>query len=351
MEKLGLNEIREKYLSFFESKGHLRLPSFPLVPKDDPSVLLINAGMTPLKPYFTGKETPPRKRVTTCQKCIRTPDIELVGHTARHGTFFEMLGNFSFGDYFKNEAISWAWEFITEVMHMPVDRLWVTIYQDDDEAFDIWTKKIGFPVERIVRMGKEDNFWEHGTGRSGPALRSTLTEGPEFSCGKPTCKFGCECDRYVEFWNLVFTQFDKDENGNYNRLPNPNIDTGMGLERLAVIMQGVNNLFEVDTIRNIMLAISGLTGVKYGDSEKTDVSLRAITDHIRSTCFMISDGILPSNEGRGYVLRRLLRRAARHGKLLGVSARSFIRSRTPCLTSASPAIPSFRSMLTISRRS
>ncbi len=319
MEKLGLNEIREKYLSFFESKGHLRLPSFPLVPKDDPSVLLINAGMTPLKPYFTGKETPPRKRVTTCQKCIRTPDIELVGHTARHGTFFEMLGNFSFGDYFKNEAISWAWEFITEVMHMPVDRLWVTIYQDDDEAFDIWTKKIGFPVERIVRMGKEDNFWEHGTGPCGPCSEIHFDRGPEFSCGKPTCKLGCDCDRYVEFWNLVFTQFDKDENGNYNRLPNPNIDTGMGLERLAVIMQGVNNLFEVDTIRNIMLAISGLTGVKYGDSEKTDVSLRAITDHIRSTCFMISDGILPSNEGRGYVLRRLLRRAARHGKLLGVS--------------------------------
>ncbi len=314
MEKLGLNEIREKYLSFFESKGHLRMPSFPLVPKDDPSVLLINAGMTPLKPYFTGKETPPRRRVTTCQKCIRTPDIELVGHTARHGTFFEMLGNFSFGDYFKTEAVSWAWEFITEVMHMPVERLWVTIYEDDDEAFDIWTKKIGFPEERIVRMGKEDNFWEHGTGPCGPC-----SEGPEYSCGKPDCKLGCDCDRYVEFWNLVFTQFDKDENGNYNRLPNPNIDTGMGLERLATIMQGVNNIFEVDTIRNIMLSVSEITGVKYGDSEKTDVSLRAITDHIRSTCFMISDGILPSNEGRGYVLRRLLRRAARHGKLLGVN--------------------------------
>lgn len=319
MEKLGLNEIREKYLSFFETKGHLRLPSFPLVPKDDPSVLLINAGMTPLKPYFTGKETPPRRRVTTCQKCIRTPDIELVGHTARHGTFFEMLGNFSFGDYFKTEAISWAWEFITEVMHMPVERLWVTIYEDDDEAFDIWTNKIGFPAERIVRMGKEDNFWEHGTGPCGPCSEIHFDRGPEYSCGKPGCKLGCDCDRYVEFWNLVFTQFDKDENGNYNRLPNPNIDTGMGLERLATIMQGVNNIFEVDTIRNIMLSVSDITGVKYGDSEKTDVSLRAITDHIRSTCFMISDGILPSNEGRGYVLRRLLRRAARHGKLLGVN--------------------------------
>lgn len=318
MEKLGLNEIREKYLSFFESKGHLRMPSFPLVPKDDPSVLLINAGMTPLKPYFTGKETPPRRRVTTCQKCIRTPDIELVGHTARHGTFFEMLGNFSFGDYFKTEAISWAWEFITEVLHMPVDRLWVTVYEDDDEAYDIWNKKIGFPAERIVRMGKEDNFWEHGTGPCGPCSEIHFDRGEEYSCG-PDCKLGCDCDRFVEFWNLVFTQFDKDENGVYNRLPNPNIDTGMGLERLAAIMQGVNNLFEVDTIRNIMLAISDLTGVKYGDSEKTDVSLRAITDHIRSTCFMISDGILPSNEGRGYVLRRLLRRAARHGKLLGVN--------------------------------
>ncbi len=319
MQKMGLNEIREKYLSFFESKGHLRLPSFPLVPKDDPSVLLINAGMTPLKPYFTGKETPPRRRVTTCQKCIRTPDIENVGHTARHGTFFEMLGNFSFGDYFKNEAISWAWEFITEVMQIPADRLWITIYEEDDEAYDIWANKIGVNPDRIVRMGKEDNFWEHGTGPCGPCSEIHYDRGLEFSCGKPTCKLGCDCDRFLEFWNLVFTQFDKDEDGNYNRLPNPNIDTGMGLERLAVIMQGVNNLFEVDTVRNIMLAISDVTKIKYGDSEKTDVSLRAITDHIRSTCFMISDGILPSNEGRGYVLRRLLRRAARHGKLLGLS--------------------------------
>ncbi|MDP4133183.1 MAG: alanine--tRNA ligase [Bacillota bacterium] len=319
MQKLGLNEIREKYLSFFESKDHLRLPSFPLVPKNDPSILLINAGMTPLKPYFTGKETPPRKRVTTCQKCIRTPDIELVGKTARHGTFFEMLGNFSFGDYFKDEAIAWAWEFITKVMEMSVDKLWVTIYESDDQAFDIWTKKIGVDPERVVRMGKEDNFWEHGTGPCGPCSEIHFDRGEEYGCHKPGCKIGCDCDRYVEFWNLVFTQFDKDEKGNYNPLPKPNIDTGMGLERLAVIMQGVNNLFEVDTIRNIMLAISDYTGVKYGDNDKTDVSLRVITDHIRSTCFMISDGIIPSNEGRGYVLRRLLRRAARHGKLLGVN--------------------------------
>ncbi len=319
MQKLGLNEIREKYLSFFESKGHLRMHSFPLVPKNDPSVLLINAGMTPLKPYFTGKETPPRRRVTTCQKCIRTPDIENVGHTARHGTFFEMLGNFSFGDYFKKEVIPWAWEFITEVMEIPSDKLWVTIYEDDDEAFEIWTKDVGVAPERIVRMGKEDNFWEHGTGPCGPCSEIHYDRGLEYSCGKPDCKLGCDCDRFLEFWNLVFTQFDKDEDGNYNRLPNPNIDTGMGLERLAVIMQGVNNLFEVDTIRNIILKISEMANVKYGDNEKTDVSLRAITDHIRSTCFMISDGILPSNEGRGYVLRRLLRRAARHGKLLGLN--------------------------------
>lgn len=339
MEKLGLNEIREKYLSFFESKGHLRLPSFPLVPKDDPSVLLINAGMTPLKPYFTGKETPPRRRVTTCQKCIRTPDIENVGHTARHGTFFEMLGNFSFGDYFKNEAISWAWGFITEVLEIPVDRLWVTIYEDDDEAFDIWTKKIGVSPDRIVRMGKEDNFWEHGTGPCGPCSEIHYDRGEEYGCHKPTCKLGCDCDRYMEFWNLVFTQFDKDEDGNYNRLPNPNIDTGMGLERLAVLMQGVNNLFEVDTVRNIMLAISDYTGVSYGASEKTDVSLRAITDHIRSTCFMISDGILPSNEGRGYVLRRLLRRAARHGKLLGVSGPFLYKIADTVFRENQPAYP------------
>ena len=318
MEKLGLNEIRERYLSFFESKGHLRMPSFSLVPQNDPSLLLINAGMAPLKPYFTGARIPPRKRVTTCQKCIRTPDIERVGHTARHGTFFEMLGNFSFGDYFKHEATAWAWEFITKELQMPVDKLWVTIYLDDDEAFDIWTKEVGVDPSHIVRMGKEDNFWEHGTGPCGPCSEIYFDRGPEKGCS-PDCKLGCDCDRYVEFWNLVFTQFDKDEEGNYNRLPNPNIDTGMGLERLAAIMQEVDNLFEVDTVRNIMLHISEIAGKEYKKlDEKTDISLRVVTDHIRSTTMMISDGVLPSNEGRGYVLRRLLRRAARHGRLLGI---------------------------------
>ncbi len=318
MQKLGLNEIREKYLSFFESKGHLRLPSFSLVPENDKSLLLINAGMAPLKPYFKGELEPPRKRVTTCQKCIRTPDIERVGKTARHGTYFEMLGNFSFGDYFKHEATAWAWEFVTKVLELPEDRLWVTIFEDDDEAFDIWTKEVGVLPERIVRMGKEDNFWEIGTGPCGPCSELYFDRGEECGCGRPDCKVGCDCDRFVEFWNLVFTQFDKDEQGNYNRLANPNIDTGMGLERIACIMQGVNNLFEVDTVRNIMLKISEITGVKYGEDEKTDVSLRVITDHIRSTTFMIGDGVQISNEGRGYVLRRLLRHAARHGKLLGV---------------------------------
>ncbi|MBR3933568.1 MAG: alanine--tRNA ligase [Clostridia bacterium] len=319
MEKLGLNQIREKYLSFFESKGHLRLPSFSLVPENDKSLLLINAGMAPLKPYFKGEIEPPRRRVTTCQKCIRTPDIERVGKTARHGTYFEMLGNFSFGDYFKHEATAWAWEFITKVLELPVDRLWVTIYQDDDEAFDIWTKEVGVSPDRIVRMGKEDNFWEIGTGPCGPCSEIYFDRGVECGCGKPDCAIGCDCDRFVEFWNLVFTQFDKDEQGNYNRLANPNIDTGMGLERIACIMQGVNNLFEVDTVRNIMLKISEITGAKYGDDEKNDVSLRVITDHIRSTTFMIGDGVQISNEGRGYVLRRLLRHAARHGKLLGMN--------------------------------
>ena len=319
MENLGLNEIREKYLSFFESKGHLRLPSFSLVPENDKSLLLINAGMAPLKPYFKGEIEPPRHRVTTCQKCIRTPDIERVGKTARHGTYFEMLGNFSFGDYFKHEATAWAWEFITKVLELPVDRLWVTIYEDDDEAFDIWTKEVGVAPDRIVRMGKEDNFWEIGTGPCGPCSEIYFDRGVEHGCGKPGCAIGCDCDRFVEFWNLVFTQFDKDDEGNYNRLSHPNIDTGMGLERIACIMQGVNNLFEVDTVRNIMLKISEITGAKYGDNEKNDVSLRVITDHIRSTTFMIGDGVQISNEGRGYVLRRLLRHAARHGKLLGMN--------------------------------
>jgi len=318
MQKLGLNEIREKYLSFFESKGHLRLPSFSLVPENDKSLLLINAGMAPLKPYFKGELEPPRKRVTTCQKCIRTPDIERVGKTARHGTYFEMLGNFSFGDYFKHEATAWAWEFVTKELELPEDKLWITIYEDDDEAFDIWTKEVGVDPTHIVRMGKEDNFWEIGTGPCGPCSELYFDRGVEHGCGSPDCKVGCECDRFVEFWNLVFTQFDKDEDGNYNRLSHPNIDTGMGLERIACIMQGVNNLFEVDTVRNIMLKISEITGATYGADEKNDVSLRVITDHIRSTTFMIGDGVQISNEGRGYVLRRLLRHAARHGKLLGV---------------------------------
>ncbi|MBQ3022548.1 MAG: alanine--tRNA ligase [Clostridia bacterium] len=318
MEKLGLNEIRERYLKFFESKGHLRLPSFPLVPQNDNSLLLINAGMAPLKPYFTGKEIPPRKRVTTCQKCIRTPDIERVGITARHGTFFEMLGNFSFGDYFKHEATAWAWEFVTKDLGLPEDRVYVTVYEDDDEAIEIWTKEVGVDISHISRMGKEDNFWEIGQGPCGPCSELYFDRGEKYGCGSPDCKVGCECDRFVEFWNLVFTQFDKDENGVYNRLANPNIDTGMGLERMAVIMQDVNNLFEVDTIRNIMLEISKVAKVNYGDNEKTDISLRVITDHIRSTTFMTCDGVSPSNEGRGYVLRRLLRRAARHGRLLGI---------------------------------
>jgi alanyl-tRNA synthetase len=319
MQKLGLNELRERYLKFFESKGHLRLPSYSLVPNNDPSLLLINSGMAPLKPYFTGKEEPPRKRVATCQKCIRTPDIENVGKTARHGTFFEMLGNFSFGDYFKKEAISWAWEFVTEDLKMPVDRLWVSIYEEDDEAFEIWNKEIGVPADRIVRMGKKDNFWEHGTGPCGPCSEIYFDRGVERGCGKPDCKVGCECDRFIEFWNLVFTQFNKDEEGNYTRLPNPNIDTGMGLERLACVAQDVDNLFEVDTIRNVLEYVCKTAGVKYRESEKTDISIRVITDHIRSTTMMVSDGVIPSNEGRGYVLRRLLRRAARHGKLLGIN--------------------------------
>ncbi len=319
MEWQSLNTLREKYLSFFESKGHLRLSSFPLIPKDDNSLLLINAGMAPLKKYFTGEVTPPRKRVTTCQKCIRTPDIERVGKTARHGTYFEMLGNFSFGDYFKHEATAWAWEFCTKVLEMPVDKLWVTIYQDDDEAFDIWTKEVGVAPDRIVRMGKEDNFWELGSGPCGPCSEIYYDRGEEFGCGSPDCKVGCECDRFMEFWNLVFTQFDSDGNGNYTPLANPNIDTGMGLERLACIFQNVNNLFEVDTVQKIMTHLADISGYKYKEDDKIDVSLRVITDHIRSTSFMIGDGVMPSNEGRGYVLRRLLRRAARHGRLLGIN--------------------------------
>jgi len=318
MEWMSLNTLREKYLSFYESKEHLRLDSFSLVPNNDKSLLLINSGMAPMKKFFTGEVTPPKKRVTTCQKCIRTPDIESVGKTARHGTFFEMLGNFSFGDYFKHEATAWAWEFCTKVLEMPVDKLWVTIYQDDDEAFEIWTKEVGVSPDRIVRMGKEDNFWEHGTGPCGPCSELHYDRGEKYGCGRPDCGVGCECDRYVEFWNLVFTQFDSDGQGNYTPLDHPNIDTGMGLERLACISQGVDNIFEVDTIQNIMKHLSKICGITYKTDEKSDVSMRVITDHIRSTSFMIADGVMPSNEGRGYVLRRLLRRAARHGRLLGI---------------------------------
>ena len=319
MKYMGVNEIREKFLSFFESKGCLRLNSFSLVPKNDASLLLINSGMAPMKKWFTLAEEPPRRRVTTCQKCIRTPDIERVGKTARHGTFFEMLGNFSFGDYFKHEATAWAWEFFTKVMEIPEEKLWVSVYEEDDEAKDIWINEVGVDPTHIVKLGKEDNFWEHGTGPCGPCSEIYFDRGEEYGCGEPTCGVGCDCDRFMEVWNLVFTQFDKDENGNYNPLSNPNIDTGMGLERLAVVMQGVDNLFEVDTVQDVIKHASKIAGVEYKKDEKTDISLRVIADHIRSTVMMVSDGVIPSNEGRGYVLRRLLRRAARHGKLLNIS--------------------------------
>ena len=318
MQWTGLNELREKYLHFFETKDHLRLGSFPLVPKDDPSLLLINSGMAPMKKWFLGQEEPPRHRVTTCQKCIRTPDIERVGITARHGTFFEMLGNFSFQDYFKEEVIPWAWEFLTKDLEIPAEKLYISVYLDDDEAYDIWTKKIGIPEDHMVRFGKEDNFWEHGSGPCGPCSEIYYDRGPEFGCGKPTCGVGCDCDRYMEIWNLVFSQFDSDGNGHYERLAKPNIDTGMGLERLACVMQGVGNLFEVDTVAAVLHHVEHIAGKTYKQNEKDDISIRVITDHIRSTVFMVSDGILPSNEGRGYVLRRLLRRAARHGRMLGI---------------------------------
>lgn len=318
MEWTGLNELREKYLSFFQSKGHLRLESFSLIPNNDKSLLLINSGMAPMKKYFTGEITPPKKRVTTCQKCIRTPDIENVGKTARHGTYFEMLGNFSFGDYFKKEVIPWAWEFCTKVMEMDPEKLYISVYEDDDEAYDIWTKDIGVDPSHMVRFGKEDNFWEHGAGPCGPCSEIYYDRGEKYGCGKPDCKVGCECDRYIEFWNLVFTQFENDGNNNYTRLDHPNIDTGMGLERLACISQGVDNIFEVDTFQNIMKHIIKIAGIEYHKDADSDVSLRVITDHIRSTTMMIGDGVMPSNEGRGYVLRRLLRRAARHGRLLGI---------------------------------
>ena len=318
MQWTGLNELREKYLSFFESKGHLRLGSFPLVPKNDNSLLLINSGMAPMKKWFLGQEEPPRHRVTTCQKCIRTPDIERVGITARHGTYFEMLGNFSFQDYFKTEAINWAWEFLTKVLEIPADLLYISVYEDDDEAWDIWTKQVGIPEDHMVRFGKEDNFWEHGSGPCGPCSEIYFDRGPEYGCGKPTCGVGCDCDRYMEIWNLVFSQFDADGKGHYERLARPNIDTGMGLERLACVMQNVGNLFEVDTVQSVLHHVERIAGKTYKQDPKTDISIRVITDHIRSCTFMVSDGILPSNEGRGYVLRRLLRRAARHGRMLGI---------------------------------
>ena len=315
----GVNELREMFLSYFESKGHLRLPSFSLIPQNDQSLLLINSGMAPMKPYFKGEVEPPRRRVCTCQKCIRTGDIENIGKTARHGTYFEMLGNFSFGDYFKHEAIAWSWEFLTKVVGLEEDRLYPSIYENDEEAFKIWNEEVGIPADRIFRFGKADNFWEHGSGPCGPCSEIYYDRGEKYGCGSPDCKVGCECDRFMEVWNNVFSQFDNDGNGNYTELVQKNIDTGMGLERLAVVCQDVNSLFDVDTVMNITNEVTRLTGASYGQSTKTDVSLRVITDHIRASTFMIADGVLPSNEGRGYVLRRLLRRAARHGKLLGVN--------------------------------
>lgn len=319
MEWTSLNDLREKYLSFFESKGHLRLKSFSLVPQNDKSLLLINSGMAPMKKYFTGEVTPPRNRVTTCQKCIRTPDLERVGHTARHGTYFEMLGNFSFGDYFKNEAIPWAWEFLTKVLEIPEDKLWPSVYEEDDEAYAIWRDVIGVKEEHIVRLGKEDNFWEHGTGPCGPCSEIYFDRGEKYGCGSPDCKPGCDCDRYMEIWNNVFSQFNNMGDGTYTELTHKNIDTGMGLERLACVMQGVDNMFEVDTVRNILNKVCEISGKEYGKDKNTDISIRAITDHARASTFMISDGIIPSNEGRGYVLRRIIRRAARHGKLIGIN--------------------------------
>ena len=344
MQWTGLNELREKYLSFFESKGHLRLDSFPLVPKNDPSLLLINSGMAPMKKWFLAQEEPPRHRVTTCQKCIRTPDIERVGITARHGTFFEMLGNFSFQDYFKDEVIPWAWEFLTsdEWMAIPKDRLHISVYEEDDEAYDIWTKKVGIAPDHMVRLGKEDNFWEHGSGPCGPCSEIYFDRGPEYGCGKPTCGVGCDCDRYMEIWNLVFSQFDADGKGHYERLARPNIDTGMGLERLACVMQNVGNLFEVDTVQSVLHHVEHIAGKTYKQDPKTDISIRVITDHIRSCTFMVSDGILPSNEGRGYVLRRLLRRAARHGRMLGIDHPFLVDLVETAIQSSESAYPELR---------
>ncbi len=339
MQWTSLNDLREKYLAFFESKGHLRLPSFPLVPINDKSLLLINSGMAPMKKYFTGEEIPPRNRVTTCQKCIRTPDLERVGHTARHGTFFEMLGNFSFGDYFKDEAIPWAWEFLTETLEIPSDLLWPSIYENDEEAYAIWKNKIGVPEEHIVRLGKADNFWEHGSGPCGPCSEIYFDRGLKYGCGSPDCKPGCDCDRFMEIWNNVFSQFNNDGNGNYTELAQKNIDTGMGLERLACVMQGVDNMFEVDTIRKVIDNVCQISGKKYGDEANDDISIRVITDHSRSAMFMISDGVIPSNEGRGYVLRRIIRRACRHGKLLGIDRPFLVETVTTSINESKGAYP------------
>ncbi len=339
MKWMSLNDLREKYLAFFESKGHLRLPSYPLVPQNDKSLLLINSGMAPMKKFFTGEEKPPRNRVTTCQKCIRTPDLERVGHTARHGTFFEMLGNFSFGDYFKEEAIAWSWEFLTEWLEIPGDLLWPSIYENDEEAYDIWVNKIGVDPAHVVRLGKADNFWEHGSGPCGPCSEIYFDRGVKYGCGSPDCKPGCDCDRFMEIWNNVFSQFNNDGNGNYTELATKNIDTGMGLERLACVMQGVDNMFEVDTIRKVIDKVCEISDKTYGDNAENDISIRVITDHSRSAMFMISDGVIPSNEGRGYVLRRIIRRACRHGKLLGINHSFLVDTVTTSIEESCGAYP------------
>ena len=339
MKWTSLNDLREKYLSFFESKGHLRLPSYSLVPHNDKSLLLINSGMAPMKKFFTGEEIPPRNRVTTCQKCIRTPDLERVGHTARHGTFFEMLGNFSFGDYFKEEAIAWSWEFLTEWLEIPADLLWPSIYEKDEEAYDIWVNKIGVDPAHVVRLGKADNFWEHGSGPCGPCSEIYFDRGIKYGCGSPDCKPGCDCDRFMEIWNNVFSQFNNDGQGNYTELATKNIDTGMGLERLACVMQGVDNMFEVDTIRKVIDKTCEIAGKKYGDNAENDISIRVVTDHSRSAMFMISDGVIPSNEGRGYVLRRIIRRACRHGKLLGINHPFLVDTVTTSIEESCGAYP------------
>ena len=339
MQWTSLNDLREKYLAFFESKGHLRLPSYPLVPQNDKSLLLINSGMAPMKKFFTGEEVPPRTRVTTCQKCIRTPDLERVGHTSRHGTFFEMLGNFSFGDYFKEEAIPWAWEFLTQTLEIPTDLLWPSVYEHDDEAYDIWVNKIGVNPDHVVRLGKADNFWEHGSGPCGPCSEIYFDRGEKYGCGSPDCKPGCDCDRFMEIWNNVFSQFNNDGQGNYTELAQKNIDTGMGLERLACVMQGVDNMFEVDSIRKVIDKTCEIAGKTYGDDANNDISIRVVTDHSRSAMFMISDGVIPSNEGRGYVLRRIIRRACRHGKLLGIDHPFLTETVTVAINESCNAYP------------